>query len=129
MVWLERSCAGPGFGGQPSLPWWRSLHADGGAGDRFSRSLTTRLYGGGSLPHMAATKPRLIRQTSWRILSGGTGRLRGRRGEADVGVGTLRDDLLSVPGVEQAEIDGDSVAPAGVRVRLSPGVDPAAAGD
>jgi hypothetical protein len=46
-----------------------------------------------------------------------------------VGVGTLRDDLLRLPGVEQAEIDGDSVTPAGVRVRLSPGVDPAAAGD
>ena len=46
-----------------------------------------------------------------------------------MGVGTLRDDLLSLPGVEQAEIDGDSVTPAGVRVRLSPGVDPAAIGD
>ena len=46
-----------------------------------------------------------------------------------MGVGTLRDDLLSLPGVEQAEIDGDSVAPAGVRVRLSPSVDPAVVGD
>jgi hypothetical protein len=46
-----------------------------------------------------------------------------------VGVGTLRDDLLSLPGVEQAEIDGDPITPAGVRVRLSPGVDPAAIGD
>jgi hypothetical protein len=46
-----------------------------------------------------------------------------------VGVGTLRDDLLSLPGVEQAEIDGDPVAPAGVRVRLSPGVDPATIGE
>lgn len=46
-----------------------------------------------------------------------------------MGVGTLRDDLLSLPGVEQAEVDGDPVIPAGVRVRLSPGVDPAAIGD
>jgi hypothetical protein len=46
-----------------------------------------------------------------------------------VGVGTLRDDLLSLPGVEQAEVDGDPITPAGVRVRLSPGVDPAAIGD
>ena len=46
-----------------------------------------------------------------------------------MGVGTLRDDLLRLPGVEQAEIDGDAIAPAGVRVRLSPGVDPAAVGD
>ena len=46
-----------------------------------------------------------------------------------MGVGTLRDDLLSLPGVEQAEIDGDSATPAGVRVRLSPGVDPAAIGE
>ena len=46
-----------------------------------------------------------------------------------MGVGTLRDDLLSLPGVEQAEIDGDSATPAGVRVRLSPGVEPAAIGE
>lgn len=46
-----------------------------------------------------------------------------------MGVGTLRDDLLSLPGVEQAEIDGDPITPAGVRVRLSPGVDPAAIGN
>ncbi|MGB5407872.1 MAG: hypothetical protein WBN43_13925 [Thiogranum sp.] len=41
----------------------------------------------------------------------------------------MREDLLSLPGVEQAEIDGDSIAPAGVRIRLSAGVDPAAIGD
>jgi len=46
-----------------------------------------------------------------------------------VGVGMLRDDLLGLPGVEQAEIDGDSATPAGVRIRLSPGVDPAVIGD
>ena len=46
-----------------------------------------------------------------------------------MGVGTLREDLLSLPGVEQAEIDGDLIAPAGVRIRLSAGVDPAAIGD
>lgn len=41
-----------------------------------------------------------------------------------MGVGMLRDDLQSLPGVELAEIDGDVAAPAGVRIRLSPGVDP-----
>jgi hypothetical protein len=46
-----------------------------------------------------------------------------------VGVDILRDDLLSLPGIEQAEIDGDSTAPAGVRVRLAPGVDPVTIGD
>lgn len=46
-----------------------------------------------------------------------------------MGVGTLRDDLLSLPGVERAEIDGDPSTPDGVRVRLSPGIDPAAIGD
>ena len=89
----------------------------------------TRSCDGASPPHTGVTKPVLIRPTSWRILSGGGGPLRGRRGEADVGVGMLRDDLLGLPGVEQAEIDGDSATPAGVRIRLSPGVDPAVIGD
>lgn len=38
-------------------------------------------------------------------------------------VGTLREDLLSLPGVEHAELDGDPMAPAGIRVRLSHGSD------
>lgn len=46
-----------------------------------------------------------------------------------MGVSTLHDDLLSLPGVEQAEIDGDPTTPAGVRVRLAPGVDPASIGN
>lgn len=46
-----------------------------------------------------------------------------------MGVGMLRNELLSLPGVEQAEFDGDSAAPAGVRIRLSPGVDPAVIGE
>ncbi|MEN8112948.1 MAG: hypothetical protein ABFS21_01060 [Actinomycetota bacterium] len=44
-------------------------------------------------------------------------------------VGLLRDDLLSLPGVEGADLDGDSTAPSGVRVRLAPGVDAAVVGD
>lgn len=38
---------------------------------------------------------------------------------------SLRDDLLAIPGIEDAEIDGDSVAPAGVTVRMAPGIDSA----
>ncbi len=37
--------------------------------------------------------------------------------------GTLRDDLLAIPGIEGAELDGDDATPAGVRVRLSTGAD------
>ncbi len=43
--------------------------------------------------------------------------------------GMLRDDLLNVPGVESAQLDGDAMAPTGVRVHLAPGVDAAAVGD
>ena len=46
-----------------------------------------------------------------------------------MGVGTLRDDLLSLPDVEQAEIDDDSATPSAVRVRLAQGADPAATGE
>jgi hypothetical protein len=41
----------------------------------------------------------------------------------------LRDDLLSVPGVESAQLDGDEMAPTGVRVHLAPGVDAGVVGD
>ena len=40
--------------------------------------------------------------------------------------GILSDDLLSLPGVEHAELDGDPARPAGIRVRLAHGVDAAA---
>ena len=43
-------------------------------------------------------------------------------------IGMLRDDLLSLPGVESAEFDGDPVRPTGIRVGLSRGVDPAGVG-
>jgi len=46
-----------------------------------------------------------------------------------VAVGMLQDDLLSVPGVESAQLDGDTMAPSGVRVHLAPGADPGAVGD
>ncbi len=44
-------------------------------------------------------------------------------------VGILREDLLSVPGVASAQLDGDAMTPSGVRVQLSPGVDAAVVGD
>lgn len=43
--------------------------------------------------------------------------------------GLLRDDLLSLPGVERAELDGDGTNPTGVRLRLSSGVDPMTIGE
>ncbi len=33
--------------------------------------------------------------------------------------GTLRDELMAIPGIEGAELDGDGETPAGVRVRLA----------
>ncbi len=44
-------------------------------------------------------------------------------------VGVLRDDLLSVPGVASAQLDGDAMTPTGVQVQLSPGADATVAGE
>lgn len=41
----------------------------------------------------------------------------------------LRDELLRVPGVESADIEGDALTPQGVRVRLAAGVDAATVGE
>lgn len=41
----------------------------------------------------------------------------------------LRDELLRVPGVESADIEGDALTPQGVRVRLAAGVDATAVGE
>ena len=41
----------------------------------------------------------------------------------------LRDELLSVPGVESAVVEGDALTPQGVRVRLARGVDAVAVGE
>jgi hypothetical protein len=46
----------------------------------------------------------------------------GVKGEG-VAVSSLREDLLRIPGIEVAELEGDASAPDGVRVRLQPGVD------
>jgi len=46
-----------------------------------------------------------------------------------VAVGALSDDLLRLPGVEHAELDGDPATPAGIRVRVADGVDAAAVAD
>ena len=37
--------------------------------------------------------------------------------------GTLRDDILAIPGIDDAELEGDAASPDGVRVRLSYGAD------
>lgn len=61
--------------------------------------------------------------TSLRILIGESGSAaHGRRGEADV-ADSLHDELIAIPGIEGAEIDGASGSPAGVRIRLSVGAD------
>jgi hypothetical protein len=39
-------------------------------------------------------------------------------------VGSLHDELLAIPGIDGAELEGDAVAPQGVRVQLSVGADP-----
>ena len=66
----------------------------------------------------------LMPTTSWPIFGGGNGPLPvGREGEGDVAVGSLRSDLLNIPGIESAELEGDADTPAGVRVRLAAGVD------
>jgi hypothetical protein len=36
---------------------------------------------------------------------------------------SIRDELLSIPGIEEAELEGDTSTPAGVRVRLSADAD------
>jgi hypothetical protein len=41
---------------------------------------------------------------------------------------TLRDQLLAIPGIDDAELEGDVAAPAGVRVRLTAGADPQSVG-
>ena len=41
---------------------------------------------------------------------------------------SLRDDLLDIPGVEGAEVDGSSDAPAGLRIRIAEGADQEAVG-
>ncbi len=43
--------------------------------------------------------------------------------------GLLRDELLSLPGVERADLDGGDTTPSGVRVRLASGVDSAVVGE
>lgn len=44
-------------------------------------------------------------------------------------VGTLRDDLLSVSGVESAQLDGGEMTPTGVRVHVAAGADAGVVGD
>lgn len=69
-----------------------------------------------------------MRVTSWRILSGGNKLLGGVEAE-DLTADLLRDQLLNLPGVESAVIEGDALTPEGVRVRLSAGVDAASVGE
>jgi hypothetical protein len=41
---------------------------------------------------------------------------------------SLQDDLLSIPGVEGAEVEGLQDAPAGLRIRIAEGADQEAVG-
>ena len=66
--------------------------------------------------------------TSWRILSGGNGMLGGVEAD-ELTADLLRDQLLNLPGVESAVIEGDALTPEGVRVRMSAGVDAASVGE
>lgn len=43
--------------------------------------------------------------------------------------GALCDDLLSLPGVERADVDGAGSSPTGIRVRLATGTDPIRVGE
>lgn len=52
----------------------------------------------------------------------------GVKGEG-VAVNSLREDLLRIPGIEVAELEGDASAPDGVRVRLQAGVDVESVGE
>jgi hypothetical protein len=42
------------------------------------------------------------------------------KGAGVVAARSLREQLLALPGVAEAEVDGDDTAPAGVRIRLAP---------
>ena len=43
---------------------------------------------------------------------------------ADQARRSIREELLTIPGVAGADFDGDAVQPAGVKVQLAPGADP-----
>jgi hypothetical protein len=57
--------------------------------------------------------------------AGGSGRNEGRVALAAL---SLREELLALPGVAEAEVEGDDGAPAGVRIRLAPEAEAAAVG-
>jgi len=46
------------------------------------------------------------------------------KGVGAVAAPSLRDELLGLPGVAEVELDGESGAPSGVRIRLAPDADP-----
>ena len=50
------------------------------------------------------------------------------KGAVAVAAQSLREQLLALPGVAEAEVDGDDTALLGVRIRLAPGVDAEAVG-
>jgi hypothetical protein len=77
---------------------------------------------------MGAPIPPLMSMISWRILSGGN-ELPGGVEADELTADLLRDQLLSLPGVESAVIEGDALTPEGVRVRLAAGVDATAVGE
>jgi len=52
----------------------------------------------------------------------------GVKGAVAVPALSLREQLLALPGVAEAEVNGEDAAPAGVRIRLAPDADAAAVG-
>jgi hypothetical protein len=50
------------------------------------------------------------------------------KGAGAVAAQSLREELLALPGVAEAEVDGGDAAPAGVRIRLAADADAAAVG-
>lgn len=64
--------------------------------------------------------------TSLHIFNGGNGRLRASGG--NVSARSLQDDLLSIPGVEGADVEGSEDRPAGLRIRIAEGADQGAVG-
>ena len=67
--------------------------------------------------------------TSFRIFDGDDNKGRGIDEEVAVETRSLQEDLLAIDGVEHAEVDGDSSAPSGLRIRVSHDADQKVVGE